>query len=374
MRIGLVSTYPPIECGIATYSQYLTEALKRRAHDVYVFSQHGAKGDYVFGVYSSQGKDIATNVFLMAAKMTPDIIHIQHEFGLYGQPKGIQVIELILRCKVAGLPVVTTFHTVADELTREEKIVLRVIVQESDAIIVHEEHHKGTLASYFACKDKVHVIPHGIRTVAPIPDARQRIGVEGKKVLLLCGYLRETKRFDRVVSVFPEVVEQVPDAVLVIAGKSRSVDHPEYQKKFYAQIDDSPVVDNIIVLHGQFPQPVFDTIISAADIVALPYAEGGQSGIMAHCFAFHKPVVTSALRAFENNIEISGGGLIAHSDEELTKHIVRLLKDDAFRSSLEKNIANFVREKTSWDIVAAQHETIYKNCAWRPTTRARFFG
>ena len=84
MRIGLVSTYPPIECGIATYSQYLSDALKKRKHEMYVLSQHGAKGDYVFGVYAVEDKDIATNLYLMAAKMTPDIVHIQHEFGLYG--------------------------------------------------------------------------------------------------------------------------------------------------------------------------------------------------------------------------------------------------------------------------------------------------
>lgn len=374
MRIGLVSTFPPIECGIATYSSFLREALQQRGNEVYVFSEWGGKGDLVFSAYSSKGTDIASNIYHMASKMTPDVLHIQHEFGLYGEPKGIQIIELILRCKVAGLPVVTTFHTVNQVLTHEEEIVMRVITQESDAIIVHENAHMKWLVSYFGDEDNIHVIPHGVREISDVDDARAKLGVSDSKVVLLCGYLRETKRFDRVVKVFPRVAEAVDNAVLVIAAKSRSVDHPEYQRTLYGMVEASPAADRIVVLHGQFPQTTFDTILSAADIVALPYAVGAQSGIMAHCFAFRKPVVTSNLEAFEHWVEESGGGLVAHSDDELAQHLTRLLQDDDFRATLSRNISRFVGEKVSWRIVAGKHVDVYEKCAWRPTAKSRYFG
>lgn len=41
MRIGFISTYPPIECGIATYSKFLTDALRDLRQDVYVVSHFG---------------------------------------------------------------------------------------------------------------------------------------------------------------------------------------------------------------------------------------------------------------------------------------------------------------------------------------------
>lgn len=374
MRIGIVSTYPPIECGIATYAKYLTDALKQKGNEIYVFSQYGAKGDYVFGTYSSQGRDIATNLFLMASKMTPDVLHIQHEFGLYGQPKGIQIIELILRCRVAGLPVVTTFHTVSSKLTKEEEIVLKVIVQESEAIIVHGQDHKVVLSDYFGNAEKVHVIPHGVREVELVPMAQEKLGVSGKKVVLLCGYMSKTKRFDRVVEVFPEVASAVDEAVLLVACKSRGVDKPQYEKDLYKMMDKSPVSDKIDIIYGQFPQPVFDTIISAADVVVLPYELGAQSGIMAQCFAFRKPTVVSDLKAFEDCMLTSGGGLTAKSDTELASHIIRILKDDEFRHSLEENIAQFVKTTASWSIVADQHKVVYEECMRRPTARARYFG
>ena len=374
MRIGFVSTYPPIECGIGTYTQYLTDSLAKSGHHPYIFSPYGGKGTNVFGCYSQTAKDIAANIYLMASKMTPEIIHIQHEFGLYGEPEGIQIIELILRCREVALPVITTLHTVKDEIPREEEIVLRVIIQESSAIIVHEEIHKKTLIKYFGFSDKITVIPHGIREVEPVENARAKVGVEGKKVALLCGYLRKTKRFDRAVKVFPEIVKAVPDAVLVLAGKSRGINHPEYQNELYKMIEESPVRDKIIALYGQFPQDVFDTIISASDIMILPYELGGQSGIMAHAFAFGKPVVTSDLRAFKNWINESGGGLVATTDEELALHSIKLLSDDKYRESLSANISKFIKEKTSWKVVAEQHDKVYEKCAWKPSPSAKYFG
>ena len=128
------------------------------------------------------------------------------------------------------------------------------------------------------------------------------------------------------------------------------------------------------MLHGQFPQPVFDTILSAADVVALPYEAGAQSGIMAHCFAFRKPVVTSDRPAFVKWLSESGGGLAAGSDEELCGHIIRLLQDDDYRQSLRDNIGRFVTERASWRVVAGRHRDVYERIAWKPTPAARHFG
>lgn len=374
MRIGMVSTYPPIECGIGTYSNYLTSALKQRGNEVYIFSEYGGKGDYVFGTYSSHSRDIAANIFEMTSRMTPDVLHIQHEFGMYGEPVGIQIIELILRCRMVGLPVITTFHTVREDFSKAQEIALRVIIQESSAIIVHEDYHKRILKESFREMEKIHVVPHGVREMEEVADARKKIGVEGKKVILLFGYMRTTKRFDRVIKIFPKVAQAVKDAVLVIASKSRSVEHPEYQRNLYRMVEKSPATDRIMVLHGQFPQHIFDTIVSAADVVPFPYEAGGQSGTMAHCFAFRKPVVTSDLRSFKDWIDESGGGLVARSDEELAAHIIKILTDDQFRKSLIRNIVKFVKEKASWRVVAGRHLDVYEKYMWKPTPRSRYFG
>jgi len=317
---------------------------------------------------------VGIEIFSVVSRLTPDVLHVQHEFGLYGPRPGVNVLDLFYRCRRAGLPVVTTLHTVREKLLPEEDSVLREIVRETSAAVVHEYEHKKILAESYCEADKIHVIPHGAREMTEVGDARKKIGVEGKKVILLCGYLRETKRYDKVVKVFPAVAEAVEDAVLLVAFKTRSVDHPAYQRELYRMVEELPVRDRIVLLYGQFPQEIFDTILSASDVVPLPYEAGAQSGIMAHCFAFRKPVVTSGLKAFRSWVEQSGGGLVAESDEELAVHLIRILKDDNLRKTLQGNIAKFVTEKISWRVVAGKYIKVYKKCAWRPSRHSRYFG
>ena len=78
MRIGFVATYPPIECGIGTYASYLKEALIPLGNEVFVISQFGAAGKNVYSVYNPFDGDIARKIYHAAARLTPDLVHIQH--------------------------------------------------------------------------------------------------------------------------------------------------------------------------------------------------------------------------------------------------------------------------------------------------------
>ena len=115
MRVGFVSTYPPIECGIATYTQYLTEALRKKHTDVYIVSHVGGSGTQVFPTFDYEDGDIAEKAYSMMIRFTPDIVHIQHEFGLFGKYMGVSVVPLIIQFRLIGIPVITTLHTIYKE-------------------------------------------------------------------------------------------------------------------------------------------------------------------------------------------------------------------------------------------------------------------
>jgi len=125
MRIGFVSTYPPIECGIGTYTSYLKETLQKIGNEIFVVTPQGTGGEGVFAGYMPGSPSMATKIFDVSSEFTPDIMHIQHEYGLYGPQRGIHVIELIVRYRMVGIPVVTTLHTVHEEPDQEEKIILQ---------------------------------------------------------------------------------------------------------------------------------------------------------------------------------------------------------------------------------------------------------
>jgi len=370
----MISTYPPIECGIATYTGYLVDALRTFDNEVYVISQFGGEGEKVYPAFHADDPDLANRIFQMLAKFTPDVVHIQHEYGLFGKPKGVNVIPLVYRCKLSRIPVVITFHTVYEEFPREDRIILEALIRAADVIIVHEQYQKEAILNKIGSFNNIAVIPHGSREVELIPEAKQMIGINGsKKVILLCGYFRASKGLDRIVRIFPRTAESVENAVLLIAGKLRQQEHSEYRDEFFRLVNNSPAFGRIKVLRGQFPQKTFDTILSAADVVPLPYLKGSQSGILAHCLAFGLPVVVSReVRALREMVSRAKCGLIASNDDEFVNHIVRILSDDHFRNELSKNARDYVRKSVSWQIVAKKTIDIYHKVVIVPYGKARY--
>ncbi len=373
MRVCFISTYPPTECGIATYTKYLSDEFKNCEKEVLIVTQEGGEGENVFATYSPLDSDISSKLFHVASKLTPDIINIQHEYGLFGADMGVQIVDFLIRCKLAGIPTVTTIHTVYKELENHFLIMLENIIGNSSGVIVHEPYQKQVLKKHFPqWEDKIFVFPHGIRELEPRKDAKKILGLEGKKVLLLAGYFRPSKGFDKIVKLFPRIAEQVDDVVLLVAGKMRGLEFAEYQTYFFELINNSPAADKIQVLRGQFPQHTFDLIMSAGDIMAMPYELGAQSGILAQSAAFYLPVVTSNIDSFKEWNDLVKGGLTAYNDNDYVKHIVKILSDDDYREQLRKNIKENTKDR-KWLEMAKKHILLFEKYIQVPYGRGRYF-
>ncbi len=360
MRIGFISTYPPVECGIASYTHELNKALHHLRVERFVIAAVGAEGRGVFPVFRPESGAFAGEVYATSLRLTPDIMHIQHEFGLYGPQRGVEILGLITRYRLADLPVVCTLHTVPPQPDETEALILREILAHSQAVIVHEAFQREQLIRRFGQGERIHVVEHGVRETAPIRDAKARLGLEGRKTLLLSGYFRPSKGFHRIVDLFPEIAARDEQAILVMAGKARNIEFADYQRELYAQIEASPYAERILVLRGQFPQHTFDTIMSAADVVVLPYERGAQSGILSQCFALERPVVVSDLPAFQELVRRSGAGLVCHTDRDYVENITKLLNDEVLYRQCQTNIRRYVQERAAWRLIARRHLEIYK--------------
>lgn len=362
MRVGFISTYPPIECGIATYTQYLGEALRKKNTDVYVVCHVGGSGSQVFPAFDYEDGDLAEKAFSMMARFTPDVVHIQHEFGLFGKHQGVAVIPLIMQFRLVGIPVVVTLHTVYPEISEDHRLILQAIVSNSQRVIVHETYQEESLRKILnkELQKKILLIPHGAREVSPIPEAKKILGIpEEKKMILLIGYFRPSKNFEQIIDIFPQVVKKVPEAVLVIAGKIRGIEHIDYRDMLLSKINHSPYKEKIYFIRGQLTQHVFDTIISASDVVALPYKIVSQSGILAHCLAFGKPLVTSESEALKQVLKKSQAGIICKNNKEFIDNTAKILSEESLSREMSKNAKKYVDEVVSWSRVAAQHRKLY---------------
>ncbi len=372
MRIIYISTYPPIECGIATYTHYLQNKIKNKAVEVYILSQTGAKGKNVFEAYNPDDKDIAYKLFHLVSKLTPDLIHIQHEFGLYGYDRGVQIVDFLLRCKLASIPVVTTLHTVYKNPKWKEHVITSEILKLSKTIIVHENYQAEFIKSEYKCLNPVHVIPHGVRDIKAIEGAKELLGLSGKKVVLLAGYFRTTKHFEKLIDIFPDVLAKVKNAVLLIACKLRIAEHNEKRNQLLRMMRFLDNKDHIRILKGQFPQHTLDTIMSAADVVVMPYSAGAQSGMLAQFSAFHIPAVTSDLLSFKLWNKNTGGGITSFANEDFVVNICKIIDNEYLAPEMRANIKQS-NQKKYWDVIAAKHLRIYENLIVKEDEIAEFF-
>jgi glycosyltransferase involved in cell wall biosynthesis len=189
---------------------------------------------------------------------------------------------------------------------------------------------------------------------------------------MLCGYFRPTKGFHKIIDIFPKICKKDKDAILVVAGKTRNIEFDDYRRQLFIQLNNSPVADRIRIFRGQFPQYTFDTILSASDVVVLPYEKGAQSGMMAQCFAMNRPVIASNLLAFRNLIERSGGGLICKDDDGYVDNILKMLNDHKLQEEMKENIRSYVKNQAGWTHIARKHIKVYQNVVTVPYGKARY--
>lgn len=266
MKIGIISSYLPIHCGIATYSSYLIEELRRLRNRVYIVCHKGGKGLECYPAFNYEDPDLPHNAFKAMMKLVPDLVHIQHEYGLFGEQRGMNVIPLAYKFKLSQIPTVVTLHTVLKKCDYEEQIIEKALVEIADAIIVHEQYQRELIIERVGHQDKIWVVPHGVREIKLISKAKEKLNLADKKIVLLVGYIRRSKNFERVVRIFPKVAESVDDVLLLIASGMRRPEDFAYRDEFLELVASSAAKDKIKVLHGPFSEEKFDLILSSADV------------------------------------------------------------------------------------------------------------
>jgi len=378
LRICMVTPFPPRPDGIAIYSSELITAMQNFGHTVYVISHtdedvggHGAQPN-VFGIIDITKPDWERVIFEKITEIKPDVVHVQHEYGLYAHngDYGISIIDLLFLLFDARVPTVITYHSVYSTLSRDEAMFTDLSLCTVDAGIVHEEFQKIFLpANLGRIPDNVYVIPHGAKTAvaADVPDpvtSRRQRGFDDKKIVLCMGWWEPNKRFEDVVAIWPDVIERAKDAVLVIAGDARpgSPSGLYYKPKLLAAIQNSPVRDRIHVITGAFTPQEYDAILNMADVVVLPYDRASQSGNLAHAFALGKPAVVTAVEGLKAEVEASQAGATVPlgSLEDLKAAITLLLRNNELRELFSKRAREYVQTKIGWSIVARKHLVLYR--------------
>lgn len=375
MKIAWVSSWPPRHCGIATYSCDLVTAIRNAGHRVEVVchTDGGTPGEEdVHPIIDINSPLWADKLYRTISSLRPDIVHIQHEFGLYrrGNDFATGLFSPIFQWRIKGaFPIVITYHSVYGKLRQKVALYMDVVQKLVDAGIVHELYqcvHFPTNLGRAA--RNVYVIPHGAKYIRPYPNARfkERIGFKADhKVLGLLGWFDPNKGFEKVLDSWDYIAERAgPSTRLVLAGDERdgSRRQKRYKEKLINIVNSRRYRDRIKVILGKFSPEEYEDILKSFDVMVLPYKRGSQSGNLAHSFACGVPAIATGIEGLKEEVEKSGAGIIVspRDNDGLIGSIIMLIKDSELTSRFSKRAFRYVKSKISWECVAQRHIELYR--------------
>jgi glycosyltransferase involved in cell wall biosynthesis len=374
MKIAWMSSWPPRPCGIATYSEELIAALRKAKNDIHIICHPdgGRPGEKkVYPVINTEEHGWDEAVYDTVQKINPDVIHVQHEYGLY-QTSGDHasgLFRLLFRLHVQGkYPVVVTYHSVYTRLSPMIRLYMDVMQRLVHAGIVHAEYQWMNLhANLGHVVDNVYIIPHGAATEVSISrkEAKKKLGLEGRHVLGMLGWFTQTKGFDSVLEIWDELARELgEDTMLVLAGDARRGDpnQIDYKQKLLSFVEQCEHKDRIKVVLGSFAPEEYNDIMASFDLMVMPYTFASQSGNLAHSFALGVPAVVSGLEGLKAEAEASGAAVAVPlgDKEELKRAILMIMANESLRKKYAQRAKSYVKDRISWSITAKKHLRVYK--------------
>jgi len=367
-RIAVIGNYLPRQCGIATFTTDLCDAIAAEYGTTQLLavpvndpeSRYSYPARVRFELLEGDPSSYENAAdFLNFSNV--DLVSLQHEYGIYGGPAGSHILRLLRRLK---MPVVTTLHTVLREPDANQRIVMDEIAALSDRLIVMSEHSSRFLQEvYRVPEEKIDLIPHGVPDL-PFGDPnyyKDSSGTEGKAVLLTFGLLSPNKGIESVIEALPRIVAEHPEAVYVIAGAThphiRRREGDQYRLKLQALARKLGVERNVI-FHNRFVSPEeMAQFVGSADIYITPYRYEAQavSGTLAYALGAGKAIISTPYWHATELLNEGRGVLVPFEDSNaIATAAIELLNNEAARHAMRKRAYLYARDMV-WNKVAKSY-------------------
>jgi glycosyltransferase involved in cell wall biosynthesis len=367
-RVAVIGNYLPRQCGIATFTTDLCDALAADHTPAGLFALAVNDGDAEYRYpgrvrFELQENDLAT--YRAAAEFlnfqNVDLVCLQHEYGIFGGQAGAHILWL-LRC--LKMPIVTTLHTVLREPNPQQRRVMEELAELSDRLIVMSEHSSRFLQDVYRVPvTKIDLIPHGVPDL-PFVDPnfyKANVGAEAKDVILSFGLLSQNKGIENVIRALPRILERHKDVLYVVAGAThphvRRREGDRYRESLQSLADELGVGANV-VFHNRFVTPAeMVEFLGSADLYITPYRTEAQvvSGTLAYAMSAGKAIISTPYWYARELLAEGRGVLVPFEDPNaIVQQAIGLLDDDAARHAMRKRAYLHAREMT-WKNVARKY-------------------
>jgi len=356
----------PRQCGIATFTTDLGAAIAAEHPEIDCFvlamNDPGKRHDYPARVrFELSEGDVAS--YRRAADYlnvnAVDVVSVQHEYGIFGGKAGAHVLELLRELR---MPLVTTLHTILAEPTPLQRGVMDELTELSERLVVMSQTGADLLRSVHGIPSrKIDLIPHGIPTLPAASQSKDKLGVEGRHVILTFGLLSPDKGIEHVIDAMPAILRAHPNAIYIVLGATHPHVKQHHGETYRLSLEAQARrlgVDSSMIFHNRFVSDVeLAEFLSAADIYITPYLKEEQitSGTLAYAVGSGKAVISTPYWYARELLAGGRGVLVPWRDPRaIAAEVIALLGDDAKRLALRERAAPYGRDMV-WPAVARSY-------------------
>jgi glycosyltransferase involved in cell wall biosynthesis len=359
-RVAFISSFPPRQCGIATFTSDLIKNVGRAAKGQFeplvVAMRSDNKLKYNEPVKFEIRQDVKSDYICAADYINfshVDLVSVQHEFGLFGGAAGSYLSLLLNRLKA---PITTTLHTLLDDPAPVYHKSLVEVCNASYKVITMNERGLGMLRDIYGISGKkVELIAHGIPDL-PFVDSnyyKHKFGMENRRTILTFGLLNKNKGIEVMLKAMPRIIEAEPTILYIVLGMT----HPSvlkhegesYRFNLQRMVKELSLQEHVI-FHNRFVNDEeLHNFLCAADIYVTPYLNQEQltSGTLSFAVGTGKAVVSTPYWAAMELLAEGRGKLVKFGNSvEIAEGIIEILKKNSLYYSLRRRAYDYGRART----------------------------
>ena len=374
IRVAYVSTYPPRECGIATYTKNLVDAISAFCTRVVTppvvaaINDRGGQYNYEIRVKSQIDANDVQSYEKVAKAINAsdvDVVNLQHEYGIFGGEWGEFVNEFLQRIEK---PVITTLHTILEEPVPDARKVMEGILERSNFVVVMAKVGIGILERLYGIyPDRIRYVPHGCPNVPYLGTtlAKRSLGLKDHAVLSTFGLLSRGKGIEYAIEALPQVLEVRPNILYLIIGEThpevRKREGEEYRQFLFDLVESLGLEKNVRFVNRFLPENELINYLQATDICVIPYPSREQisSGTLTYALSTGKAIVTTPFLHAEEAIS-NGAALecVFKDPNSIAGCVNTLLRDKQVHDRLSRMAYEYSRSMI-WPSVAMRYVNVF---------------
>jgi glycosyltransferase involved in cell wall biosynthesis len=380
--VAMLGNHAPRQCGIATFTTHLADAISGESPDVDCFvlamNDVGSRHDYPSRVrFEISETDLVS--YRRAAdflNVNPvDVVSVQHEFGIFGGKAGSFLLALLRELR---MPIVTTLHTILEAPDSQQRAVLDEVLQLSERVVVMSSRGRAILKDvHGVAEEKIDLIPHGIPAIPLRSASKDRLGIAHKAVIFTFGLLSPDKGIDHVIDALPAILARHPETVYLVVGATHPHVKAAHGEAYRIELEARARrlgVEASVIFHDRFvSEAELGEFLSAADIYVTPYLKETQitSGTLAYAVGAGKAVISTPYWYATELLAEDRGILVPFRDgAAIASAVIGLLDDDRARAGYCDRAATFAKDM-KWPVVANSYLTSFARARLQRTAVLR---